>query len=472
LRLTFTGAAGEVTGSCHLVEASDSRFLLDCGMFQGGRDARERNFAPFPFEPRSIDFVLLSHAHLDHCGLLPRLAKLGFRGRIHCTEATADLIGIMLKDSAFIHEKDAAWQARREGGKPEPLYTMADVDRVMTMVDGHPYERDLQPGPGVRVRFRDAGHILGSAIVESWIDEDGSGTKLVFSGDLGQPARPVVRDPVAVEHADVLLVESTYGNRNHKSMAATVDELVEAVTQTIDRGGNLIVPAFALGRTQDLLVMLAEQTLAGRLSDLKVFVDSPLATAATEATLRNAGVLDDTSKDVLRRILAGSLPMQVRFTESVDDSKSLNLIRSGAVIIAASGMCEAGRVRHHLERNVARAECGILFTGFQAEGTLGRRIVDGARSVRLFGDELPVRAKVYTLGGLSAHADRDALLGWLRHFRRPPRQTYTVHGEAETAAGFAETITRELGWRAQAAVRGMTIELQERVNSCAPRVRG
>ena len=459
MKLTFHGAAGEVTGSCHLAETSGARFLLDCGMFQGGREARERNFAPFAFEPRSIGFVLLSHAHLDHCGLLPRLAKLGFRGRIHCTEATADLIEIMLKDSAHIHEKDAAWQARRNGTSSEPLYTLADVEQVLSLVEGHAYEEEFVPLDDIRVRFRDAGHILGSAIVEVWADEDGAATKLVFSGDLGQPARPVVRDPVAVDSADVLLVESTYGNRNHKGMQETVDELVEAVTQTLDRGGNLIVPAFALGRTQDLLVMLAEQTLAGRVHGLKVFVDSPLATAATETTLRHANLMDEGSRDVLRRILHGKLPLQVRFTESVDDSKSLNLIRSGAVIIAASGMCEAGRVRHHLERNMGRAECGILFTGFQAAGTLGRRIVDGARTVRLFGEELPVRAKVYTLGGLSAHADRDALLAWLRHFRRPPRQTYTVHGEPDTAALFAQTIERELRWRVQPAVRGQTIEL-------------
>jgi metallo-beta-lactamase family protein len=459
MRITPYGAAGEVTGSCHLIEAGAVRFLLDCGMFQGGREARERNFAPFAFAPRDIDFVVLSHAHLDHCGLLPRLAKQGFRGRIHCTDATADLLAIMLKDSAHIHEKDAAWQAKRAGGAVEPLYTMADVERVMALVDGHRYNEDHAPHAGVRIRFRDAGHILGSAIVEAWIDEDGATTKLVFSGDLGQPARPVVRDPAAVEDADVLLVESTYGNRDHKSMADTVDELVAAVTETFAHGGNLIVPAFALGRTQDLLVMLGEQTLAGRLADLKVFVDSPLATAATEATLRHANVLDESSRDILRRARGGKLPMQLRFTESVEDSKALNRIRGGAIIIAASGMCDAGRVRHHLERALPRSECGVLFTGFQAQGTLGRRLVDGARTARLFGEDVPVRARRFTLGGLSAHADRTALLDWLRKFRRPPKQTWTVHGEAETAVGFAQTIEGELGWRAAPAVRGVPIEV-------------
>jgi metallo-beta-lactamase family protein len=459
LKLTFLGAAGEVTGSCHLVAAPHARFLLDCGMFQGGREARERNFAAFAFEPRSIDFVLLSHAHLDHCGLLPRLAKQGFRGRIHCTEATADLVEIMLMDSAHIHEKDAAWQAQRNGARAEPLYTRADVAQVLSLVEAHPYDRDFLPGRGLRVCFRDAGHILGSAIVQAWVDEEGRETSLVFSGDLGQPSRPVVRDASPVESADVLLVESTYGNRNHKGMQATLDELVEAVTQTHARGGNLIVPAFALGRTQDLLVLLAEQTLAGRLGRLQVFVDSPLATAATQTTLRHAGDLDDSSRDLLRRMLAKTLPLEVHFTESVEDSKALNQIRSGAIIIAASGMCEAGRIRHHLERNLGREACGILFTGFQAAGTLGRRIVDGAHSVRLFGEELPVRAQVYTLGGLSAHADRDALLGWLRGFRRPPARTFTVHGEAETALEFARTIERELGWQVEAAARGQVVEV-------------
>jgi metallo-beta-lactamase family protein len=459
LRLSFHGAAGEVTGSCHLVETGRTRFLLDCGMFQGGREARERNFAPFPFAPRDIAFVLLSHSHLDHCGLLPRLAAQGFRGRIWCTEPTADLLAIMLGDSAHIHAKDAAWQARRSGGEPEPLYTMADVERVMALVEGVRYDREFHPAAGVRARFRDAGHILGSAVVEAWVDEDGAETKLAFSGDLGQPSRPVVRDPVGIDDADVLIVESTYGNRDHKGMPETLAELVDAVTQTFAHGGNLVVPAFALGRTQDLLVLLGEQAVAGHLQHLKVFVDSPLAAAATEATLRHATVLDEGTRDILRRALAGRLPMQLRFTESVDDSKALNRIRGGAIIIAASGMCDAGRVRHHLERNLPRAECGILFTGFQAQGTLGRRLVDGAATVRLLGEDVPVRAQRYTLGGLSAHADRTALLGWLRKFRRPPKHTFTVHGEPETATGFAATIERELGWRAHAASRGEAVEV-------------
>ncbi len=409
--------------------------------------------------PSDIGWVLLSHAHLDHCGLLPRLVKAGFHGRIWCTPATADLLAIMLKDSAHIHEKDAEWQARRTGRAMEPLYTVKDVDRVMALVESARYDHEFAPHPAVRVRLRDAGHILGSAIVEAWIDEDGATRKLVYSGDLGQPARPVVRDPATVDGADVLLMESTYGNRNHKPLAATIDELVDAVEHTMAHGGNLIVPAFALGRTQDLLVLLGEQVLAGRLHDLKVFVDSPLAAAATQATLRHADVLDDGTRAILRRALAGHLPMQMRFTESVDDSKALNRIRGGAIIIAASGMCDAGRVRHHLAHNLARSECGVLFAGFQAQGTLGRRLVDGAATVHLFDQDIPVRAHRYTIGGLSAHADRDALLGWLRRFQRPPKQTYVVHGEAETATGFAATIEQELGWRASAAARGEMVEV-------------
>jgi metallo-beta-lactamase family protein len=470
MKLAFLGAAGEVTGSSFLVDAGSVRFLVDCGLFQGGRDADAKNAARFAFDPASLDFVLVTHAHLDHCGLLPRLAAAGFGGAIHVTGATADLLPVMLRDAAYIQEKEAAWQRDRERRRNRerrdrpalsgPLYTTADVDRACALLAEHPYDATFAPHPAVRVRLRDAGHILGAAIAEVWVRDDAVETKIVFSGDLGQPARPLVRDPVRIPDADVLLVESTYGNRNHRSMNETVDELVEVISATIDRHrGNVVVPAFALGRTQELVVLLGELVAAGRLGRLNVFVDSPLATAATEVTLRHAALLDESARRALRQTLAGELGLSVRFTENADESKAINAIRSGAIVIAASGMCDGGRIKHHLQHNLGRPESAVLFTGFQAQGTLGRRIVDGAKVVRIFDEEIPVRARIHTLGGLSAHADRQALIGWLRGFARPPRMTYCVHGEAETAASFARTVRDELGWRSHAPARGEIVSL-------------
>ncbi|MCZ7564164.1 MAG: MBL fold metallo-hydrolase [Burkholderiales bacterium] len=452
MRITFLGAAGEVTGSSYLVEADAATFLVDCGLFQGGKDAAAKNFAAPPFDVRAIDFVVVTHAHLDHSGLLPRLVALGYRNPVYCTPATADLLAIMLRDSAYIHEKEAAWAAARprRGTAPRiaPLYTIAQAEACLPLLAGVGYREEFKPRTGVRLRFDDAGHILGAAIAQLRVRDAGREVKLVFSGDLGQPGRPVVRDPTPIEQADVLLVESTYGNRDHKGWTETVDELIEALADTLERRrGNLIVPAFALGRTQELIALLAQLAAARRVGRLNVFVDSPLACAATQVTLKHADLLDAESRDAIARLLHGKLPVRVRFTEDVSDSKKLNLIRSGAVIIAASGMCDAGRIKHHLEHNIARRECSILFTGFQAEGTLGRRIVEGARSVRIYGESLPVRARVYTLGGLSAHADRTALLGWLGNFRRAPREVFVVHGEAEAARSFAQAVRRELGWR-------------------------
>ncbi len=471
MKLSFLGAAGEVTGSSYLVETADCRFLVDCGMFQGGRDADRKNLAALQFDVRTLDFVLLTHAHLDHSGLLPRLAMFGFRGPIYTTTATEALLPTMLKDSAHIHEKEAVWETARRRAKRgrdawptrdvAPLYTVAQAEACVRQLHGHPYDKAFRPHAQVEVRFRDAGHILGSAIIEVWIQEHGRRTKLVFSGDLGQPARPVVRDPTPIEDADVLLVESTYGNRDHRSMQATVDELVYAVETTFSdhRGGNVIVPAFALGRTQDMLVLLADLAQSGRLPNLKVFVDSPLAAAATQVTLQHADLLDEPSRQLFGRALRGELPIRIRFTESVEDSKALNAIRSGAIIIAASGMCDAGRIKHHLVQHLARPESAILFTGFQAAGTLGRKIVDRARSVRIFQEEIPVRAKVYTLGGLSAHADQTALLGWLAAFKRPPRQCFIVHGEPETATQFADAVRERFAWNVVVPAQHTVVEL-------------
>lgn len=458
MKISFLGAAGEVTGSCALVETDAARFLVDCGLFQGGREAEEKNRGAFRFRPAEIDFVVLTHAHLDHCGLLPRLVAEGFGGRIWCTPATADLAPIMLADSAHIMEKEAERSASR--GRPfrAPLYRVVDAERVPSFLEPSRYGRDFLPHRGVRARFQDAGHILGSAITEIWIDEGGTVTKLVFSGDLGQPERPVVRDPRSIDAADVLVVESTYGNRDHKGMAETLDETVECILDTVHRRhGKVVVPAFALGRTQDVIVILARLAAEGRIPATDVYVDSPLAARATEVFLRHQASLDAEFQSLLRASQRGSIPLRVRFTQSPEESKSLNALRGGAVIVASSGMCDGGRVRHHLRHHLPRPESAVLFTGFQARGTLGRRIVDGASPVKLFGEEVPVRARVYTVGGLSAHADRTALLDWLRHFQRPPRQVFVNHGEADTAAGFAQAVGERFGWRVTATAPGMAV---------------
>jgi len=458
VKLTFLGAALEVTGSCYLVETEKSRILVDCGMFQGGREARRRNREALSFDPRAIDCVLLTHAHIDHSGLLPRLTALGYRGPICATPATGDLLAVMLPDAAYIQEKEAERENRdrhraRKSGEAVPLYTIAQAQECLRQLQPVEYDQMAEPLPGLRCRFRDAGHILGAAIIELWITEAGATRKVVFSGDIGQPGRPVVRDPALIAEADVLLVESTYGNRLHKTMEATEEELVTSINETlVGRKGNVIVPAFAVGRTQEILYVLGDLLRRGRLPQhLSIFVDSPMATRATEVTRKHLHLTDAESRALLawQSQDSGNSP-RIRFTESVEDSMHLNTLRGGAIIISASGMCDAGRIKFHLKYNLPRPESSILITGFQAAGTLGRRLVDGARTVRLFGEEVPVRARIYTIGGLSAHADQAGLFHWLGGFRAPPTSTYVVHGEASTALGFAETIRERLGWKVEA----------------------
>lgn len=462
MRVTFLGAAREVTGSCHLVDTGAARFLVDCGLFQGGREARARNRAAFAFDPATIDCVILTHAHIDHSGLLPRLVAFGFKGPIYATRATRDLVAVMLPDAAYIQEKEAEFANRRRmkagkrGGEATPLYTVEQARHCLKRIKAVDYDAAFAPHPTLSAVFRDAGHILGSAIVELTVE----GKRLVFSGDLGQPLRPLVRDPTPVARADWLVVESTYGNRLHKRMAETEDELVHAVIDTIERKkGNLIVPAFAVGRTQDMLYLLADLTRRGRIPKLDVYVDSPMATAATEITARHFELLDDETRALFGGHGGAAHFRKLVFVEDFEASQALGRVRGGAVIISASGMCDAGRIKFHLHANLPRPEATILITGFQAAGTLGRRLVDGARRVRIFGDEIPVRADIYTLGGLSAHADRDALLGWLRHFAAPPRRTFVVHGEAETAQDFAATLRDSLHWQAEAPEPGWTVTL-------------
>jgi len=451
VKLTFLGAAGEVTGSSYLVDTGELKFLLDCGMFQGGREAAAKNRHAFACDPREIAFVLLSHAHIDHSGLIPRLVAQGFRGAVYATRATCELLGVMLPDSGHLQEREAEYDGRGRA----PLYTVAEATASLRHLVPVEYGAELRPHASVRCTFRDAGHILGSAIVEV----EAGGTKIVFSGDLGQPGHPIVRDPERPAAADVLLVESTYGNRLHKSLTQTLDEFAYALNDTLaSKKGNVVIPAFAVGRTQDILYFIAELRRQKRVPAFDVYLDSPMAVAATRITLAHPELQD---RESLRMDawLRGGEGGRVHFTEDVEDSKRINSIRSGAVIISASGMCDGGRIKHHLKSNISRPECAIVFVGFQAAGSLGRRIVDGAKRVNLYREPHRVRAKIFTIGGLSAHADRDALLGWLGGFRAAPRQCWVVHGEPLAAHALRDAIEQRYGWRAAVPAARQTVEI-------------
>ena len=448
MRLTFFGAAGEVTGSSLLVEAAGTRFLVDCGMFQGGREAAARNRAAYGRDLGRLDFVLLTHAHVDHCGLLPRFAAPG-GPQIYCTKPTADLVPVMLKDSAHVQaagSRNAPYRGRR-AVTSAPLYSAEDVDALALRINGVPYDVEFKPRPSIAATFRSAGHIVGAAFVEIRLRDGAHDRTLVVSGDLGEASPLVVRDRAPLGDADVLVMESTYGDRNHRPLADTENELIDVMHEILHvRKGNVLVPAFALGRTQEFLVLLYRLTQAGRLRVPLVFVDSPLAAQASAVTFRHLEALDELAHAFHQAEGARKLPFTLRFTESVDDSMFLNSIRHGAVIVAASGMCEAGRIRHHLRHNLPRRECGVLIIGFQAAGTLGRRLVDGARAVRLFSDSVAVNASVHTIGGLSAHAGQDGLMGWLAGARRKPKMTFIVHGEPVASHALSARIARDLRW--------------------------
>ena len=459
MKISFLGAAQEVTGSCYLVETPAVRFVVDCGLFQGASDAARKNRRPFDFDVSKLDFVLLTHAHLDHSGLLPRLVALGYKGPIFCTVATADLLVVMLADAAYIQEREAEWR-KQAGKRHQPLYTVKQAELANRQVRRTEYDQKMAPHDSVQCIFRDAGHILGSSILEVWVDDHGTRRKLVFSGDIGQPGHPIVEDPAHISSADILLIESTYGNRSHKTMADTVEEFAQAVTRTIaHKRGNVIVPAFAVGRTQDLLYLIVKLFRERRLPELDVYVDSPMAIAATEITLKHLDIADDDAVEAMRWIQGNRDHPRIRFVDDHTESKTLSDIDHGALIISASGMCDAGRIKRHLRANLPRQESSVIFTGFQAAGTLGRRIVDGRKSVRIYGEDVPVVAGIYTIGGLSAHADRGALLDWLAHFSRAPKKTFVVHGEAATALDFAEAIRQRFEWDVAVPARHDSYEI-------------
>ncbi len=465
MKLTVLGAAREVTGSCYLIETTSARFLVDCGMVQGGRAAKQRNYQPFGFDPANLDFVLLTHAHIDHSGMLPKLVRDGFRGPILTTDATGDLLEVMLPDSAHIQEADAERAARGHHGTSKarqtpvaPIYTMRDAEACLRQVRPMPYDKSFAPHPDVVCAFRDAGHILGSAIIELWVTEAGETVKLVFSGDLGQPGRAILRNPTLISEADILVMESTYGDRAHRDQAATIDEMVEIINHVSPRGGNIVMPAFAVGRTQEILYHLHCLSRQNRLHDLSIYVDSPMADRATRITTRHLELFDEEAHALADWHDAGRGLPALHFTASVEESKALNQVRSGAIIISASGMCDAGRIRHHLRWNLPRPECAVLITGFQAQGTLGRRLVDGAERVRIFGEDIAVRASVHTLNGFSAHADRPALLAWAAGFSKPPAQVLVTHGEAAAAQSFAQALRTDLGWSVVVPELGATLD--------------
>jgi metallo-beta-lactamase family protein len=445
LKLSFHGADREVTGSCHLVECAGKRVLVDCGMHQGGRELEEDNAAPFGFDAAAIDYVLLTHAHLDHCGRLPLLYRRGFRGEIIATPATAELARVVLLDAAHLQEDEADYRsrkaARRGGTAPAPpLYTTLDALNTLGQFGrAARYGEPLRVAPGIAVTYLDAGHILGSASVVLEAEEAGRKLRVAFSGDLGNSGRPLLRDPVTPSQVDAVVMETTYGDRLHKPLGPSVEELYQAITDTFHRGGNVVIPTFALERAQELLYHLRAGVESRRLPrTMQVFLDSPMAISATEIYRRHPECYDAETLALFRDHKDPlSLP-GLRFTREAADSMALNRVTGGAVIMAGSGMATGGRVRHHLRHNLWRQNSSVVFVGFAAKGTLARQIIDGAKSVYLFGEEIPVRARVYTINGFSAHADQAELVAWHRKVAAP--RTFLVHGEEEVMRTFARQL--------------------------------
>jgi len=437
-KLTFFGAISGVTGSLYLLETGGKKFLLECGLIQGSYEEEQLNEKPFPFDPASIDAVILSHAHLDHSGRLPKLVSDGFKGPIYMTDPSFDLLEIMLKDAAFLSMRDAEWEnkRRRRAGKDEiePLYTIEDVERTLTLCQGLPYATPQQIQNGLQLRFFDAGHILGSAIVELTITEEGKSRRLVFSGDLGNSCAALLRDPVTVEQADALLMESTYGDRDHRPMDATLDEFRDIIIKATESGGNILIPAFAVGRTQEIIFRLGEFYQEGILNHQAVYLDSPMAIATTEVYHRYQHVFNYEDKAALRDARSTSLHTYLpvlRYSRTTEESIAINKITDGAIIIAGSGMCTGGRIKHHLKHNLWRRNAHVIIVGYQAIGTPGRALVDGAKRLRVAGEEVVVNATIHTLGGFSAHAGQQQLLDWISAFHNPKPHTYLIHGEPE-----------------------------------------
>lgn len=465
MNITFLGAAKTVTGSCYLIETKDKKFLVDCGMFQGRANEVILNAEPFSFNPGELDFMLLTHTHIDHSGRIPKLYMDGFKGTIYATRPTVQLCGIMLPDSGHIQETENEWlnRKRQRAGKPpvKPLYTVKEATDCLELFKGVAYGEAISITDDIRVRFNDAGHILGSAIIEVWVRENGKDTKIVFSGDLGNRGVPILRDPAVISDADYLVVESTYGNRQHilKKDKDKLERFINIISDTIAKGGNVVIPSFAVGRTQEIIYDLNKYMdvfgdVVDRILNVPVYVDSPLATSATQIFRQNLDCFDEEAKEYIAN---GDNPLDfptLKFTQSPEESRKLNEKTESTIIISASGMCDAGRIKHHLKHNLWRKESTILFVGYQAEGTLGRRILDGATKVKLFGEEITVNARIEAIDGFSGHADKSGLLSWIGSIAKKPRKVFIVHGEQEVMNEFAQTLNDEFGLQSIIPARG------------------
>ncbi|MBT3193340.1 MAG: MBL fold metallo-hydrolase [Verrucomicrobia bacterium] len=465
IKLRFLGAAQNVTGSCHLLEANGVRVLVDCGLYQE-RDFKKRNWEPFAEDPSTIDAVVLTHAHLDHCGLLPKLVKDGFEGPVFATEATADIAEIVMRDSAKIQSEDIAYKKRRhkKQGKSspypyEPLYRTEDVERVLPMVQPIRYGKEQKVGVGLTLKFLDAGHILGSSSVLFETTNHGSTRRILFSGDIGRWDTPILRDPELAEQADYVCIESTYGNRDHKDNSSIPDTLARVVKAAHKAGGNVVIPSFAIERTQELLYRLGELRAEGRIPEVPVYVDSPMAIRVTEVFKRHRELFDEETMD---RIANGQHPCDFKglsVTRKAAESKAINNQGGTSIIIAGSGMCTGGRIKHHIANNIERPESVILFVGYQANGTLGRHILQGAETVRLFGERHEVLARIEKVNGMSAHADRSELLRWLKGLQSAPKKVFVIHGEERATESFAQLVHDRLGWDAEVATYQQEVQL-------------
>lgn len=449
MKISFLGATRTVTGSFFVIDTCASRFAIDCGLFQGPKEIKERNYKEFVVDPKSIDFLILTHAHIDHIGLVPKLCKHGFKGPIFCSKPTQELASILLPDSAYIQECEVERKNRKlkRAGKLliEPIYTVDDALESLKQFRYLQQDEIIELAPAVKVRLRDAGHILGSNIVEMWIEENGKSIKLVFTGDLGNSNQPIIKDPTLVEDADYIVMESTYGNRFHKGIYNRLEQLNQVIKEAMAKGGNLIIPAFAVERTQDLLYDLNQLYQNGELDPgIDIYIDSPLAIAATQIFEKHIEYYDYEASQIVAN---GDHPLRLpnlKVTLSQEESVKLNSVPGNTIIISASGMCDAGRIKHHLKHNLWRPECTILFVGYQAQGTLGRRIVDGEKLVRIHGEQVAVKADIRSIEAYSAHADQAGLLNWLKHFINAPKGIFLVHGEEQGQQALAEYIRNEI----------------------------